>query len=90
MAENVQWVKRKNGKLFVSDSFKDKQCLTVVLSFDEPISKKDFLDRYFDLLPDCIDLHFFENEIEFDVETLNGHVPDKLIRDVTQEIKGGD
>lgn len=90
MSENVQWVRRQNGELFFSDSFKDKRCMTVVLSFEKPISKRDFLNRYFDLLPDDIDLHFFENPIEFDVETLNGHVPDRLIRDVTQDIKGGD
>lgn len=87
---NIEHIGSRKGKLVYPDKFEEKQFRTVALVLPESMSKQAFMERYMHLLPNDADYYFFKNPIQFDPKTKAGHVPDKLIRDVTQEIKGGD
>lgn len=86
---NVEFIGSRKGKLVYPDKFEEKQFRTVALVLPGSMSKKAFIERYMHLLPNDANYYFFPNPIQFDPKTKVGHVPDKLIKDVTQEMKGG-
>jgi hypothetical protein len=80
MDENLTILK---GKVIFPDDYEDMECKTVLIALSETMSKKEFLRRYFNLLPDGCGLCFYKNQMEF------GPIPEKLMDDILDK-KGGE
>lgn len=65
-----------DGRVIFPDDFKDMECQTILIALLGSMSKREFIKRYFNLLPDDCGLLFYKNRMEFTP------VPDKLINDV--------